>query len=110
MAFSRSGGPIEGAVLVFANTAREAKKVAFPVMDGDIWDGWIDLAVWWLQGDDNKHLFESEGDKELLARGLAHVIDNPKSCNACERWGPEIMASGMCDKCSRDYLEWRAQL
>jgi len=106
IAFNRHYGTDEGAALVFANTAREAKKVVYPVMEGCIWHEWTDLGVRWLNSADREHLFESEGDAALLAMGAAHVIDNPTVCSACEQWGPQIMANGMCDKCSRDYCDY----
>ena len=95
MAYSRSLGPEEGAILTFAHNVREAKRLSFPTVS-EFYDGeWIDLAVRWLK---DKHIF-SEADQEKLKLGIPHVIDNPTSCVECEQWGKLLTESGRCEEC-----------
>ena len=103
MGFSRSGGSHEGAVLIFANTAREAKKVAWGGTLSDICnDEFTDIGIRWLK----KEGF-AEADKEKLAAGIPHVIDNPTCCEGCELWGVDILDDGYCLDCHADWEERR---
>lgn len=45
MAYSRYNGPQEGAVLVYAETVRQARALAWPVIYDWCGDEFIDLAV-----------------------------------------------------------------
>lgn len=80
-AFSRAEGESEGAVLVFANTAKEARRLSF----GYCWnvDNWFDQAVRWLR----QFGIEKLANQEKLEAGIPHVVDNPISCKNCELWG-----------------------
>lgn len=92
--------PEEGAFLVFANTAREARKTGY---------GWItslfdceftDVRVRRLWR--SEWLFK-EANQEKLARNEPHVIDNPKSCRSCGYWGQSpIGDDGFCEDCRLD--------
>lgn len=86
MGFSRAGGSVEGAVLIFAHNAREAKKVGWGSLVYDICDGeYTDFAVRLIR--DGEYLF-SDADPEKLKADQAHVIESPKSvCSNCELWG-----------------------
>jgi uncharacterized paraquat-inducible protein A len=100
-----AGGQEECAVLVFAPTARVAKRVAFPVLQDFVMADYVDVRVrrlrqysaWWrsLQRDDTR----------------PHVVDNPPSCRHCEQWGHPI-ADGLCNQCACDIDDerLRAQL
>ncbi len=92
--YSRSVGPEEGAVLVFAHNSREARKFTFD--HRLVVEEWLDTAVKWLR--DNPLLFEY-ADKEKLARGEPHVIDSPPSCIICYQWGNPIDETGICSQC-----------
>jgi predicted Zn-ribbon and HTH transcriptional regulator len=93
MGFSRSIGSQEGAVLVFAHNAKEARKLTYD--DGLVVDEWIDTAVKWIR---ESHLFDC-ADKAKLARDEPHLIDDPPSCRACYQWGHPIDADGYCPQC-----------
>ena len=97
MGYSRAGGSAEGAVLIFAHTAREAKKYAFEELQGWYSDQeWIDVAIKKLKGE---HLYK-EADQENLQKNIPHVIDCPKStCKQCECWGLELNEDGICSYC-----------
>ena len=83
MAFSRDGGPVKGAFLVFAHNIKEAKRVAWPEAHYMIVDDYIDLGIKLLKGD---HLYK-DANQEKLAADIPHVNDSPTSCVRCEMWG-----------------------
>jgi hypothetical protein len=95
MGYSRSCGSEEGACLIFAQTARKAKPLAYEILTG--WHGidWTDVAVKRLN---EPHLF-AEADPQKLADGIAHAIECPKTCNRCEIWGKELNSDGLCEDC-----------
>ena len=80
--------PHEGASLVFANTARDAKSIA---QGSSFYSGeWIGLRVRWLK--DSPWLWAyQKGDKPQL-------IDCPEVCNNCELWGGQFYKHG-CSLC-----------
>jgi len=94
--------PYEGACLIFAHSAKEAKRLAWGYVSY-IGGDYVDVRVRWLRNRD--HLFLSEADQEKLARGEAHAIDEPKYCNSCEFWGDPIGDDGYCDDCRADRKE-----
>jgi len=97
MAHSRIGGAGEGAVLVFAHNTREAKRVGWCSILIDLCDGeYIDMAVKLMR---EPQLYEN-ADQDKLARGIAHVIDSPKSCMDCELWGEHLNEAGVCESCA----------
>jgi hypothetical protein len=101
-AFSKTGGPEEGAILVFASSVKEAKAKVYPLMLDEIWQDWIDLGVKWIK--EPGHLFEC-ADQNKLAKNEAHVIYNPPSCRVCYQWGPEISDNGeLCSYCHKECL------
>lgn len=103
MYYSRDAGSSEGAILVFANTAREANRVGWGACYFMIVDEYIDGAIRWLR--DKDWLFE-EGDQEKLASGVAHVVDDPRSCKDCYYWGlSPIDDQGYCEECIAEESE-----
>ena len=95
MGFSRGAGSEEGACLVFAHTAKEARKLAHRTMC-DWFDGeWIDTAVRRLRG---KPWLMLEADMAKLAEDEPHVIECPATCATCEQWGHEQIG-GHCTNC-----------
>ena len=97
-AYSSAEGPREGAILVIANTAREAKNLAWK--SGELFnvDEWTDLAVRWLR---DEHIIKL-ADQIKLAAGQSHVVADPLACMSCERWGYEVDDAGFCCDCG----EW----
>lgn len=94
MGFSRAGGPEEGAMLIFARTAKEARKVGYRYW----WDyEYIDFGVRRLRNCD--WLYE-EADQAKLEKGEPHATDNPRSCCECGHWGQSrIDSDGLCVDC-----------
>lgn len=94
MAFSRENGSSEGAILVFAKTAKQAKVEAFKILSG--WDmDFLDVGIVWLK---EKHFFE-QANKEKLNAGIPHCIESPEGCESCEKWGVDIIEKGLCEDC-----------
>lgn len=96
MAFERDSKH-EGAVLVFARTNREARKLAAPWLLLLIECEFTAMRVQRIRGDDEAFI------RSLAESGEPHVIDNPPSCKECETWGYEIGMDGLCEDC-RDCL------
>ncbi len=99
MAYSEYNSPIEGAILVFADDAKEAKKIAWAsnTFVRDICDGeYTDLRIKWLK---QFHWFVPLGDREKIAAGISHVIESPLSCPGCNYWGVDIATDGECMDC-----------
>lgn len=105
MAYSRRLGPLEGAMLVFAHTVREAKKFAYQCADvSDICGNeYTDLAVNKIR---NKDWLYEDADQKKLAAGMPHVVWNMKTCKNCETWGGSpIGEDGLCEECHED-AQW----
>lgn len=100
MGFSRSLGAHEGAVLIFAHTAREAKKVGWYAVCLFFTMEFTDMAVRRLRDSDWLFL---EANQDKLTNDIPHVIDNPHTCKCCELWGrAEILDNGLCEDCNAD--------
>lgn len=95
-----SGDPGEGAVLVFAHSAREAKPLAFGCLGAWFETDYIDTRVRRLRGDHAYLLTLADQDK--LSAGAAHVIDDPPSCQSCNRWGTPLSADMRCADCEAE--------
>jgi len=87
----------EGACLIFANNAKEAKSLAYEEVNG--WNDaqWIDIRVKWLKREN--FLFEL-ADKEKLVKNIPHLIADLSSicCKICNCWGQEY-ENGICNSC-----------
>lgn len=96
IAFSRIEGPEEGAILVIANTARAAKRLAW----GHCWnvDTWTDQDIRLIR--DRTVL--ALADQGKLAVAQPHVIESPLSCQACGLWGMGVnLDDGTCCHCGK---------
>lgn len=90
------GDPAEGAALVFAKTAREARKLGFNALRE-----WFDSE--WINVRARRQREYQDYLMELYDDGRA-VIDDPPSCPVCEKWGSPIRDDGQgCDFC---YVDW----
>ena len=102
MGFSRSMGMEEGACLIFAHSAKEARKFAYRAIR-DWFDGeWVDAAVLRLR--DMPWLCE-EADQVKLSLGVPHFIERPVSCPGCGQWGHGRI-DGECVNCH----EWSPEV
>lgn len=100
------GEPVDGAVLVFAHSFREAKKIAYPVVRG-----WTDCEYLDVKGfhfPNDAWLKEHAADQRKLAAGEPHVIDNPPTCKGCDLWHDELEESGYCESCAEEREEENA--
>lgn len=96
-AYSKEAGPSEGAILVIANTSKEAKKLAWKSEECMNVEGWIDLTVRLLRFD--AHVIPL-ADQAKLQQEQPHVIASPLACEACGRWGAGLDADNCCLNCS----------
>ncbi len=101
-----AGEPEYGAVLIFADNAKTAKKLAFDNIKGWIngwtWNDccWIDVRIRWLK--ENAEYFLKEYAKEIeFYKGRSFVIDDPIICKQCENWGSPII-NGLCANCREE--------
>lgn len=92
MAFDRHMGSEEGAMLVFANTAKEARKNSFGL--GWFNSEWTDWAATLIR-DLPKHL-------KALDDGSVQTIESPPVCEACHCWGGSPKGTG-CTLCVEDW-------
>ena len=85
------------AILIFASTAKEAKKVFF-FNNPSAENHYLDLRVKWQK--DRPHLLE-QADPDKLAAGISHIVDSPICCKTCEQWGPPL-TDNICDDCREE--------
>lgn len=98
-----AGHPEEGAALVFARTATEAKRLAWPVIQGWMDCDYIGLRVRWLRNGADWHR-----DPEAEAKGEPYVIEAPRVCERCEQWYEDGLdgTTGLCSGCFDDDESW----
>ena len=84
--------PAEGAVLAFASTGREAKRLAFPAVSD--WTGCDFIGV-------RTRLLRSNVEylNGMKIKDGPHVNENPPSCNECGMWGNPALPEGGCEHC-----------
>ena len=95
-----------GACLVFAHTAKEAKKIAYNSCLTDWWDmSFIDTRAKRLQN--TEHLY-SQGDPEKLKNGISHIVDDPITCPKCGLWWDyPLTKDGYCKSCQENFKEYK---
>lgn len=100
--YSQFAGSYEGACLIFAHSAREARVVGWQEAANMFTDEYIDFVVRRIRGE----WFYKEADQDKLANDMPHVVIDVRSCNRCEQWGQsEISEDGLCEEC-----KWEAEL
>lgn len=97
------GEPIDGAVLVFAHSFREAKKIAYRSIQS--WAGCDFTDVKGFHFRNDAWLKANAADQKKLAADEPHVIDNPPTCKGCELWHDELEESGYCESCAEEREE-----
>ena len=102
MGYSNLAGSAEGAILIFAHNIKEAKRIGWRGMPGDICDVFTDMRVEYLPN--CEYLFNqvAQWSKEKISKDEAHVVDNPSCCNGCNLWGYELNEKGYCESCAED--------
>ena len=96
IAYSREEGPAEGAILVIAHTAKEARKLAFQSGDCLNVDDWLDQAARLIKSD----WIMALADQDKLTDGQPHVIWGPVGCDNCHYWGEGITVDDKCCNCN----------
>lgn len=98
--YDRLVGASEGAALALAPTAREAKRMAWPVLR-EWWDGFefTDIGCYRLPAEPR---ILALADKALLSASVPHVVESPLSCAACAQWGAGVDREGRCLQCGGD--------
>lgn len=94
----------EGALLVFAHTAREARKLAWQKSHWlSDWCDYIDVRATLIK---TANWLWAEADKEKLAQDIPHIVDEPLCCEDCWRWGHSpVGADYICDECREEIRE-----
>ena len=96
MVCSRTAGAAEGAILVFAHTVKEARKIGWKTgWLKDLCDGeWIDLQAYKINSE--PWIMKQAKSEE------PHSIEIPETCHDCLMWGFELDEKGLCESCSED--------
>lgn len=87
------------AVLIFAHDSKEAFKLAYKSLDCEFIYTRVNRL--WKNA---PHLLAA-ADKEKYSNDVAHVIDNPPSCENCEVWAEYVIVEqgeDLCADCIRD--------
>jgi len=94
MGYSRSAGSYEGAILIFANNSKEAKRLASQSnVISELADGFLDVAVTWLKN--QPFLF-----KQMPTDDTPCFVESPVTCTTCKMWGMgDIGEDGVCEAC-----------
>ena len=94
MGYSKSAGSYEGAILIFANNAKEAKKLARQSsVISELADDFLDVTVTWLKN--SPYLF-----KQMLTDDTPCFVESPITCTHCGMWGMgDIGEDGVCEAC-----------
>ena len=88
--------PREGAALVFADTAKQAKKLAWGTLKDWFDSDWTNVRARRLKAHERYLL--------SLYDGRA-VLETPPTCDVCEMWGAPLRPDGNgCENCGGDEL------
>ena len=91
-----AGDPQDGAVLAWAHTRQEARKLAFPAIADWTDCGFIDVRARLLKA--HPAYYET-----LKLNDAPHVNDDPPVCPSCETWGSPPHPDGHgCWRCGGD--------
>lgn len=90
------GEPSEGAVLAWAHTAQDARKLAYPAIADWTDCGFIDVRARLLK----KH---PDYIETMKLKDVPHVNGEPPCCPVCEQWGSPPLPEGKgCTYCGED--------
>lgn len=94
--FNSFHGKNTAACLIFANTSREAKKLAYPIVESWFGGGWLEVKT--------KMLRDMDYLKSLAISDLPHAIEYPYACQKCKLWGAREIIDGSCHGCNNPLL------
>lgn len=100
-----AGDPAEGALLVFAPTARAARPIAWCGVSSWCSDiEYPDVRVRRMR--QHVDYLMTLADPDKLEAGLPHYIDELPSCKTCEHWGSPLDSDGQCPACESEHIEF----
>lgn len=89
------GEPSEGAVLVLAHTAKDARRIGYPEVSS-----WTGAECTQIRAKRiRKHI---EYLLSLATEPGPHCIDDVPTCHRCEVWGAPQLPGGGCDLCPKE--------
>lgn len=94
--FSRGAGLEEGAALILAQSAKEAKRLAWQQSALDF-DDFVDLGIRLLRG---PQFILPLANQTKLKAGIPHIVGSPAACAVCEVWGAGLTIDGLCSNCN----------
>lgn len=100
MGFDSKAGSTEGAILIFANTSKEARKVGWGTMKALLNTAWIDMTVKRLRN--NLDYLYGDAVQSKLEAEIPHAVDNMRDCPSCNLFGEHggpIDENGHCGYC-----------
>jgi hypothetical protein len=97
LGFSREAGTDGAGILIFAHTAREARKIGW---DTDITDEYIDFAATRMRRTETYLMTLANATK--LDNDEPHSVWDVPFCKNCEQWGEPIGDDGFCESCAED--------
>ena len=102
MAHSRAMGSWEGAILVFANNSKEAKKIAWKsgLLQEICGSDYLDVQLRWLRNE--PWVFQNKKSDD------PHYVESPISCKQCGFWGLELNEDGICEGCAEENEELKS--
>lgn len=95
--YDREAGPMEGAVLVFAPTGRDARSMARQSMIDMFDSDWGDIAYKWLP-----EMTDELQRQNGVSPNALRVIESPVACERCEEWGRYLDDELICESCRED--------
>jgi len=87
-------------ILIFAHSAKEARRVGWPVMRGFYSTKWVEMGVERMRVN-LEYLYE-DADAVKLKADVAHANDSPRVCPNCKQWGGGRPEGGTCTFCCGD--------
>ena len=99
MAFDADAGSGEGAYLVIAGNIKQAKPMAWPILNSWVTESYTRVKVKVMRGAEWR-LYPK--DLEALKSGKAQVIESPETCPGCDTWGNDILENGYCENCEEE--------
>ncbi len=100
MGYDESAGSSEGACLIVAHTAKEAKIIGYPDVCNWFDTEWIDMRANLIK--ENTDYLMAEVDIDNFNKGIPHVVECPTCCPNCGCWGGGEIIDGRCDLCRED--------
>ncbi len=94
----------EGACLIFAHSAKEARQIGWPIVDSWFMCDFLYMRVKKIENKKHEYLYK-EANQEKLRCGESHVIESPESCARCNMWGMSEVTGGICEECLEERHE-----